>query len=332
MSSTSPVISVLLPVYNAERYVAEAISSILTQTFTDFELIIINDGSTDNSGNVIKQFKDQRIILVEQNNQGLATSLNNGLKIAKGRYIARQDNDDVSAPDRFQKQVEYLEKHPGIGLLGTAALIVDENNKETGRFHQHPLSSHELKYFLLFDNPFVHSSVMIRRTVMQQVGPYYTGKQYFEDYNLWSAIARVSGVANLPDKLVRYREVSQGMSKTTEDYRLRVRNQSFQNIQHYLSPTTDATLAEFLDLYYGIKAPEINAAKFFKKMMDKILKAFCTKENISPEQLIKLQRGQFRSFMRTVFQSALDHQDTSRFKKISIKVKRRLFLILNPEL
>jgi len=332
MSSTSPVISVLLPVYNAERYVAEAISSILTQTFTDFELIIINDGSTDNSGNVIKQFKDQRIILVEQNNQGLATSLNNGLKIAKGRYIARQDNDDVSAPDRFQKQVEYLEKHPGIGLLGTAALIVDENNKETGRFHQHPLSSHELKYFLLFDNPFVHSSVMIRRTVMQQVGTYYTGKQYFEDYNLWSAIARVSGVANLPDKLVRYREVSQGMSKTTEDYRLRVRNQSFQNIQHYLSPTTDATLAEFLDLYYGIKAPEINAAKFFKKMMDKILKAFCTKENISPEQLIKLQRGQFRSFMRTVFQSALDHQDTSRFKKISIKVKRRLFLILNPEL
>ena len=167
---------------------------------------------------------------------------------------------------------------------------------------------------------------------MQQVGPYYTGKQYFEDYNLWSAIARVSDVANLPDKLVRYREVSQGMSKTTEDYRLRVRNQSFQNIQHYLSPTTDATLAEFLDLYYGIKAPEINAAKFFKKMMDKILKAFCTKENISPEQLIKLQRGQFRSFMRTVFQSALDHQDTSRFKKISIKVKRRLFLILNPEL
>jgi len=332
MSKQSPAISVLLPVYNAGRFVVDAIQSILDQSFTDFELIIINDGSSDDSARLIKQFKDERIILIEQENQGLAASLNNGLKIARGNYIARQDNDDISLPDRFQKQFDFLEKHPDLALLGTAAVIVDENNQETGRFHRHPETSDELKYFLLFDNPFVHSSVMFRRKTAERAGRYYTGKDFFEDYHLWSGIARVAKVANLPDCLLRYREVSSGMSKTTVDYRLRVKNQSFENIKFYCSDFSDKKLEEFLQLYYGFKTSGEGTFRLFDDVMKRLEQDFCRVEKTTASTIKKIQRGQYRSFMRTYFQSSLDSEDISIFKKISIKVKRRLFLILNPDL
>ena len=332
MSLKVPAISVLLPVYNAEAFLAEAIESILQQTFRDFELIIINDGSTDASSEVIKQFKDERIIIIEQHNQGLAASLNKGLKIAKGNYIARQDNDDISLPERFEKQFNFLEAHPELALLGTAAVIVDEHNKETGRVHQHPSSSAALKYFLLFDNPFVHSSVMFRRSLISQTGPYYCGQDYFEDYHLWSSMARLAAIGNLPDFLIRYREVSSGMSKTTSDYRLRVMNQAFENIRFYIKDLKDEELQTFLSVYYGFLPAPMSATSLFDKVMSKIEKEFFIKEKDLNGEIHKIQRGQYRSFRRSVFQRALDEPGLPFFKKITLKLKRRLFLFLNPDL
>lgn len=332
MITQEPLISVLLPVYNAERFLADAIESILNQSFRNFELIIIDDGSSDNSPKIIKQFSDERMIVITQENQGLAASLNKGLEIARGKYIARQDNDDISLPERFEKQVAFLEKNESYALLGTAAIIVDENNQEGGRFHQHPETSPELKYFLLFDNPFVHSSVMFRRSVLSKTGPYYKGTQFFEDYHLWSSIAQVANISNLPQALLRYREVSGGMSKTTVDYRLRVKNQAFENLRFYVKDLTDQELLDFLAIYYGF-APALGSAKpLFYKVMNGIANDFCEKENIEPGLIKKIQRGQYRSFMRTVYQRALDEPMTPFLKKITIKVKRRLFLMLNPDL
>jgi len=209
----NPKISVVLPVYNGEIYIYEAIDSILKQTYEDFELIIINDGSTDDSKEIILGINDSRIVYYEQTNQGLATTLNNAIKISRGKYIARQDQDDYSHPKRFQKQVALLDIHPTLGLLGTWGQIW-EGASPTKRAHQHPTENLILKYHLLFNNPFVHSSVMIRKEVFDKVGLYSTDitRQPPEDYELWIRIAKEYDVANIPKVLHNYRDTPNRMS------------------------------------------------------------------------------------------------------------------------
>lgn len=209
------LISVILPIYNGAEYIDEAIQSILNQTYTNFECIIINDGSTDDSASVIKKNMDSRICFYEQENQGLAATLNRAISLAKGKYVARQDQDDISLPRRFEKQVDFLESHPDHGMVGTWASITDMNGKSQNRAHKHPSESLILKFEMLFNNPFVHSSVMIRKSVFEKAGVYSTdeSRQPPEDYELWSRIAREFKVANIPEILHIYREVSGSMSR-----------------------------------------------------------------------------------------------------------------------
>jgi glycosyltransferase involved in cell wall biosynthesis len=209
-----PIVSVVLPVYNCPQYVGEAIDSILGQTFGDFELIVIDDGSTDATPDVVRGFSDPRIHFIVQANMGLPATLNRGIESARGRYVARQDQDDISLPQRFEKQVSYLDAHPRCGLVGTWAEIWHENTK-THRAHRHAGDSTTLKFELMFNNPFVHSSVMLRKDTLQGVGGYSTdsARQPPEDYELWSRIAREYDVANIPEALQIYREVDSSMSR-----------------------------------------------------------------------------------------------------------------------
>lgn len=213
-SSEPAFISVLLPVYNGAEHLKEAIQSILEQTYPTFELIIINDGSTDDSAAIIKQFTDPRIRYYEQENHGLAFTLNRAIELSKGKYLARQDQDDISLPQRFEKQVRFMEAHADCGMVGTWAMIWKGNN-ETKRNHEHPTESFILKFDLLLNNPFVHSSIMLRSQVFDEVGLYSTDKsrQPPEDYELWSRIARKFDVANIPEILHIYREVPGSMSR-----------------------------------------------------------------------------------------------------------------------
>ena len=209
-----PRVSVILPIYNGEPYLAEAIDCILKQTFADFELIIINDGSKDGSAACIAQFSDPRIRYFEQPNAGLAATLNRGISLAAGEYIARQDQDDISCPERFAAQVAVLDEYPDYCMVGTWAEIFSET--ESGqRFLNHPAENLELKLHLHFRNPFVHSSMMLRTSVVRSIGGYTTDKsrQPPEDYELWSRMARAGKVANIPRVLVRYREVLSSMSR-----------------------------------------------------------------------------------------------------------------------
>jgi glycosyltransferase involved in cell wall biosynthesis len=208
------MITVVLPIYNGTKYLKEAVQSILDQTYADFELIMIDDGSTDHSADIVSTFIDPRIRLYPQENKGLAVTLNRGIALAKGKYIARQDQDDVSLPDRLSKQVGFLEANPDYGMVGTWASILNES-RPTGRTHKHPTNDLALKFDLLFNNPFVHSSVMIRKSVFEEVGGYCTDKnrQPPEDYELWSRIARKFKVANIPEILHVYREIPQSMSR-----------------------------------------------------------------------------------------------------------------------
>ena len=214
MSSAKPKLSVILPVYNGQQYLTEAIESVLSQSFTDFELIIINDGSTDGSGEIIKALSDARIRYFEQSNKGLAATLNRGISLAKGEYVARQDQDDVCLPSRFEKQAAFLDANLDVGMVGTAAEIW-AGNERTDRFLKHPVDDASLTFGLLFDNHFVHSSVTIRRAVFARVGGYAEGlRQPPEDYELWSRVMREYKLANLPDVLMVYREVEGSMSRT----------------------------------------------------------------------------------------------------------------------
>ncbi len=213
--SSQPLVSVLLPVYNGAAFLEGGIESILSQSYRNIELIIINDGSSDDSARIIRKFKDPRVRVYHQENQGLAATLNRSIDLAKGEYLARQDQDDLSFPQRLEKQVSYLDAHQNCGMVGGWAEIWIGNVKSE-RTHQHPAESSHLKYDLLFDNPFVHSSVMLRKSVCETVGLYSNDKarQPPEDYELWSRVARHFEVANIPEVLLAYREVSNSMSRS----------------------------------------------------------------------------------------------------------------------
>jgi len=210
-----PTVSVLLPVYNGQDDVCNAVESILSQTYQDFELIIIDDGSKDNSFHILESIHDSRIRLFRQENLGLAATLNRGIALAQGRFIARQDQDDLSHPSRLAKQVAFMQANPECALLGTAAEIW-VGDQPSSRAHDHPTEHGVLCFDLLFNNPFVHSSVMLRGDAVVTIGGYATdlSRQPPEDYELWSRMARSYRVANLADRLLVYREVPQSMSRS----------------------------------------------------------------------------------------------------------------------
>lgn len=200
-----PIISVLLPVYNAEKFVGAAIDSILTQSYNDFELIIINDGSTDGSEDLIKSYADPRIVYLEnETNKGLVKSLNSGLAAVRGIYIARMDADDISCSDRFEKQVNFLERRPEIGVLGGAYREITSTGQERS-IHRFPLTHHLLSWSLCYRNPIAHPSVMLRKDLLTKIGGYPTDVIIPEDYYLWCTLNSRTMFANLPDILIKYR-------------------------------------------------------------------------------------------------------------------------------
>ena len=212
---TSKRISVILPVYNGILYLHDAVQSIQNQTSIEWEMIIIDDGSSDGSTAYLQNLSDPRIRCIRQENRGLPATLNRAISMASGEYLARQDQDDISFPLRLQKQAAFLDAHPEVGMVGAHAVIW-EVNKKTERLHEHPTDDATIKFSLLFNNPFVHSSVMIRRSVIQEIGGYSEDKsrQPPEDYELWSRVARKFKLGNIPEVLMAYREVPGSMSRT----------------------------------------------------------------------------------------------------------------------
>ena len=209
-----PKVAVLMAVYNGENHLQTAINSILAQTYKNFEFIIIDDGSTDQTKTILSAIQDPRVRVAHQENMGLAASLNRGISLTDCAYIARQDHDDISDIRRLEKQVMYLDDHHTCALLGTRAYIL-RDNRLISHAHDHPALSNTLKYELLFNNPFVHSSVMFRKDVVIELGGYSTSpnRQPPEDYELWSRIARKYDIANIAERLVIYRETPGSISR-----------------------------------------------------------------------------------------------------------------------
>lgn len=197
-----PKVSVIMPAYNAEKYIAEAIDSILGQTFTDLEFIILNDCSADSTEKIILSYADDRIVYIKnEKNMGVAATLNRGIAIATGEYIARMDADDISLPERFEKQVAFLDSHPDVAVLGSAVDMFGAQNQVV-RYSE---SDGRLKVDLLFGSCFAHPSVMMRTEVIRSLGGYDRAYEGMEDYALWCRVAKNHQLATIQQVLLRYR-------------------------------------------------------------------------------------------------------------------------------
>lgn len=241
-----------MAVYNGEHYLNESIDSILSQTFQEFEFLIIDDGSTDRSCDIINSYQDSRIRLVTNNrNIGLPCSLNKGLELARGEFIARQDADDLSEPDRLEKQVKFMLANPDLALLGTWYKKIDENGQEISR-KKLPCQCNQLRWSLLFYCPFIHASVMLRRSALEEIGFYDPSFTYAQDYDLWSRIAQRMSVANLNEHLVAYRINSLSMTATygsdVDNQLLEIRLKNFKNLTRCLNDKVSISNQEFIDI------------------------------------------------------------------------------------
>jgi len=197
-----PLVSVLMSVYNNEKYILDSIKSIIKQSYKNIEIIIINDCSDDKSRELIRSFNDSRIKLYDnKKNIGLTKSLNKGIKKCRGKYIARIDADDIMHPKRIEKQVEFMEKKNKVAVLGTALTLIDENNKIIGK-RDYPVN--KIKRIILRRNPLAHPSVMIRKNMLPKKG-YDERLKTAQDYDLWLRINKKNKIANLSEYLLKYR-------------------------------------------------------------------------------------------------------------------------------
>lgn len=205
-----------MSVYNGEAFLEETIKSVLSQTFADFEFVIVNDGSNDKSLEIINQFitDDNRIKLINNpKNIGLTKSLNVGIANSAGEYIARLDAGDICYPDRFEKQVNFLDHNKDVGLVGSWAYVVDEKRKKLKEL-KYPTDDTKIKNDLIKYNPFVHSSIIFRKSMATQVGFYNDDYFYAQDYELYFKFFPVTKFANIPLTLVEYRRYSKSITST----------------------------------------------------------------------------------------------------------------------
>lgn len=201
-----PSVSVILPVYNGEKYLPQAIESILSQSFSDFEFIIINDASTDGTEGIIRRFQeiDKRIVYYKnEQNCKVVGSLNKGIELSKGQFIARMDADDVALKDRFQQQVDFLMKHPDTSLVDVLMEYTDDDGKSLQKYNSKIFDPGKIKRYLANKNPLGHSSIMIRADILKK---YKYNQTDFEDYELW---LRLTGdgykLAKLESPMLLYR-------------------------------------------------------------------------------------------------------------------------------
>lgn len=221
-SRSDPRVTVLMPAYNAAPYVAQAVNSVLRQTFTDFELLVIEDGSTDDTRAVLDRYHDPRLRLeLRDANAGLVVRLNEGLALARGTLIARLDADDVAHPSRLARQVEAFERDPSVTILGGHAVNISAGGTYSS-MALYPETRPEILWASCFDSPFNHSAVTFRRDAVLAQGGYDESCTYAEDYELWSRLIRAGLLGlNLPVALAAYRHHTNQMTSSRTDVKVR---------------------------------------------------------------------------------------------------------------
>lgn len=214
---TKPLISVLTSCYNASVYLSEAIESILSQSFNDFEFILIDDGSKDDTLEIIKRYakKDNRIVVIEKNNTGLANSLNEGIRMAKGKWIARHDADDISLPFRLEKQIKYVQNLPNAVLLGSGCIVIDQKGREI-KSYKYLSGKPFIRHLIKGGSPFPHSSALYKAESVRRIGGYRPRIYRAQDKDLWLRLSRVGAIECLAEPLIKLRKHSDSITAKDE--------------------------------------------------------------------------------------------------------------------
>jgi glycosyltransferase involved in cell wall biosynthesis len=275
-----------MAVYNARCYVSEAIESILNQTFSDFEFIIVDDGSTDASSKVLKDYgkRDRRIRLVRNpSNWGLIRSLNKGIGLAKGSYIARQDADDTSLPWRFERQIQFLDQHPEVGVLGTWMKNMEQNGEE--KIWKTPINDSLIRWSLLLGPSVAHATVMIRRHILDSDRTYRPQMAHAEDYDLWSRLCERTRFANLPEcHYVRQKHQQMVSVRHSEEQQEKGRVLMRRNIEKMLEAKIDDHLVYCLhSARRGERLTGKSGLEGVAKLICALFASFVDKNELDPQ-------------------------------------------------
>jgi glycosyltransferase involved in cell wall biosynthesis len=279
----APRITVLMPVYNAEAYLREAIDSILDQSFKHFEFLIIDDGSTDASADIIRSYRDPRIRFVQNSkNLGITPTLNKGIALASCELIARMDADDISYPQRLQKQFGYMKRNPKCALLSTWARVISEHKKFV-RLERY--RSNFYYYNLTFECWMYHPTIMFRKAAVEQVGMY--SMPYSEDYDLFWKISTRFPIANLPEALVDYRISSTSLNTVLKKTEYEIANEQnvLRNIRYYMGEDFQISRASLECLRHNFRpmlsAYNVEAVMESLSVLDAITEKIIRKENVN---------------------------------------------------
>jgi glycosyltransferase involved in cell wall biosynthesis len=312
----NPLVTVLMPVYNAEAFLREAIDSILQQTLTKFEFLIIDDGSTDSSVSIIKSYTDPRIHFIQnEKNLGISASLNRGIELAACELIARMDADDISYPERLQKQYDYFQTNKDVALLSTWAREISETGEPvyTARWRR-PF----FYYNLTFECWVYHPTVMYRRSAVLDVGAYST--PYSEDYDLWWHLSRTYKIDNLTEVLVDYRLTTESLYRATKktEYEEAQYNQIMRNIHYFTGPTFSITHPE-VECYRHNFSPILNEKSIEALVkavhkLDAINQCILQKDNINRDvEAVREAAFEKKKFIINQLTGALPNRKKLRF-------------------
>jgi glycosyltransferase involved in cell wall biosynthesis len=277
MDLNNPKVTVLMPAYNAGKYIVEAIASVLEQSFTNFELLIINDGSTDNTEKIIRSFKDPRIVLISQENKGVSAALNLGLSHARANYIARFDADDICLPNRLKVQYDFITAYPEYTIIGSAVEYMDADGHYIFTHHPEGHLNEEIQQLKYTICPFIHSSVFYKKDAVVNNGGYNEHAYTYEDHFLWVNILKNEKACNLSQALIKVRLNPESI---TIDERWRTRK--FRSIKYSTLKNKNITEAEGNELY------QIGGKQYSPKIKQGAYYALCGKKfllnNYQPEK------------------------------------------------
>lgn len=319
-----PVVSIIMPVYNVEKYVTEAIDSILSQTYTDFELIILDDCSTDNSVAEIKKFKDPRIVVhCNLKNIGLAENLNTGLRLAKGKYIARMDGDDISLPERLKVQVTYLENHPDIDLCSCALEMFGTDHQVWIR----DTDPEQVKITMLFFSPVLHATSVWRKESFSKNNLYYNQDAFpAEDYDLWSRAVFLCKLVNISEVMYKYRIHGIQVTKTDDRAAEKSREIQLKYILKALPSLSVESANDFIANFIHNDGTDLNGLKDMKLL----LWAFLNENSKNPffnHQKLKKRLGHY--YQNRVYEYLINNKCFSIHLLLNLRVMQIVKLIYN---
>lgn len=325
------LITVLMPAYNAARYIDKAVASVLSQTYQHFELLIMDDGSTDETRDILARYQDGRIRVVRRKNRGLGCTLREGIQLSNGRYIARMDADDESVPDRLALQRQFLQANENCGVVHSCADFIDENGAVVGRNVGVRADSISTKWQLIWKNALIHPTVMIRTDVLTRHDINYDAElKSSEDFDLWNQLALVTDIEIMPQSLLRYRTHKDSFTETNQkdfhfDFFVRVLTRNFERYGLELDTCLARELAVISEhtkidpRTYRYSRLEQTLLRLYSEMN----RLFREKHRLSENELDRIQGEQILTWSRYMLNTS--HQRAKELLMEGFRKNTRIF-------